>query len=465
MKESFYHPDTIVALATPVGDGAIGVIRISGPDSLKILKRIFKGKTSPENFQSHHLYFGKIFNPHSQKLLDEVLVSYMKSPRSFTGEDVVEIQAHGGSFGLTQLIKVICEEGARLAEPGEFSKRAYLNGKIDLAQAEAISDLIHAKNEWALNNALDQIDGKLSEMISVLRDKILKVCARVELGFDFTEEDLEFYSREEVTEIILEIKKECLKLIDSFQTGKLYKEGLKIAIVGRPNVGKSSLLNLILRENRAIVHHSAGTTRDVVFGERLIHGINAHFYDTAGIREGESEIEEVGIEKTWEVIKKADLILMLFDTSSEFNQDDEEILNQIQSDLPDVLKIIVGNKSDLTQKWDFNDKFQKMNKIKISVHEEQGFDKLLELIYEKTIKNNVQKDHNYVLNNVRHKSSLENVVLNIERLCHDLNSQDIPEEILAEELKLISNYLNEIIGKIDVEDILSDIFSNFCIGK
>jgi tRNA modification GTPase len=462
MNQKLYIEDTITALATPVGEGAIGVIRISGVDAIEILSKIFKGSTSVEKFQSHKLYFGKIINPENQEIKDEVLVVSMKAPQSFTGEDIVEIHAHGGSFSLNQVLKLITNHGARLAEAGEFSKRAYLNGKIDLTQAEAIADLIHAKNEWAVKNALSQLDGSLSKIISNLREKLLHLIARIELGFDFIEEDVTLFENSEVLQLLNNIQNEILELTDSFQTGKIYKDGLKIALIGKPNVGKSSLLNLLLKQEKAIVHDQAGTTRDIVEGERYIHGIQTQFFDTAGIRSSDDEIEVRGIQKSKEIIKKADLTLAILDQSRPLDDEDNHILEL----LDDKKTILVINKTDLKPNWDQADpKLPQLDKIEISVKNNQGIEALKDQIFSKTIHQELKQENNYVLNNVRYKQNLDNVVLNIKDIIQKIENHLISEEILAFELKSIIQLLENIIGKMDSEDILDEIFSNFCIGK
>ena len=311
-----YVEDTIVAQATPVGEGAIGIIRLSGPDSAKILAKIFSGTKSPADFEDHRLYLGELNDPASGETTDQVMAVWMKSPHSFTGEEVVEIHSHGGVFVMTKILETVQRCGARVAEPGEFSKRAFLNGKIDLAQAEAIADLISAKNEWALANSIRQLDGFLSRLIGELREKIVTLLGRIELGFDFVEEDVQLFDRNEVVALVTEVRAQLSSLLDSFETGKLYREGLKVALVGRPNVGKSSLLNAILSEDRAIIHEEPGTTRDVIEGERRIGGIVTRFYDTAGIREAAHPVEKEGVRRSESVFEKADIVCLLLDSSS-----------------------------------------------------------------------------------------------------------------------------------------------------
>lgn len=454
--------DTIVAVATPVGEGAIGVIRLSGPDSRKILSQIFRGKVLPENFQSHRLYFGKII--HEKEILDEVMAVWMEAPHSFTGEEVVEIQAHGGAYLLTRLTGLLTRLGARLAEPGEFSKRAFLNGKIDLSQAEAIADLIAAKNDWAAKNALSQLGGFLSQTITELRKKLISLVAELEAGFDFTEEDIQFFQKEKGLQLLYDIQNEIKNLLDSFETGQLYKEGLKIALVGKPNVGKSSLLNVLLNEDKAIIHHEPGTTRDVLEGSRKIDGIEVTFYDTAGIREAQNAVEAEGIKRSRQILEKADLILLVFDSSRPLDEEDQKLIAETASR---SAIINIGNKSDLPPAWDSLVPGTTVNCgfIRVSAKNRLGITDLLEEISNMTIRKKLKNVHNYVLNNVRHKDVLNNISIKLKEVSSNLDRGEISEECLVEECRIIIKDLGQITGEITNEDVLDEVFSRFCIGK
>lgn len=465
-KQTLYVEDTIVAQATAVGEGAVGIVRLSGAAAKSILKEIFHGKTDVQQFVSHHLYYGKICQGPDAEAMDDVLVVWMQAPHSYTGEDVVEIHGHGGRFLITQMLQLILHGGARLAEPGEFSKRAYLNGKMDLSQAEAVCDLITAKNEWAQKNALRQLEGFLSRTIGQLREKLIAFLARVEAGFDFVEEDVQTFSKSEGLQLLEEIKHHVKTLLDSFHTGQIYKDGLRVAILGKPNVGKSSLLNALLNEDKAIIHHEPGTTRDVVMGERKVHGLQVSFFDTAGIREASHPVELEGIRRSTQVLERADLVLVLLDSSSPLERADEELLQKV----PGEKLISIYSKSDLKPAWDMpawdmTAKFAPTAElIKVSAKMRTGIDELCDIIYKKSIQNKID-DHNYVLNNVRHKVQFEKVY---DRLCEvtkNYSSSKLSEEILAEEVRIIINDLGEITGQIDNEEVLDEIFSKFCIGK
>ncbi len=493
--------DTIVAQATPVGEGAIGIIRLSGLSSVQIISKIFKGSVDPFEFESHRLYFGKICEPESGEIMDEVLAVWMKKPHSFTGEDVVEIQGHGGPIVLQRIIRLIVDLGGRLAEPGEFSKRAFLNGKMDLSQAEGVANLIAAKSDWQAKNALWEMGGFLKRTIQGFEEKILELLARLEVGFDFVEEDIQLFDRKWGIEILTEIQQEIKKLLDSFQTGQLLKEGLKIVLVGRPNVGKSSLLNVLLNEDRAIVHEKPGTTRDVLNGERKIEGILASFYDTAGIRSfaghmrknlapldvawgpelvegvpvlsseapfivseanGQGyEVEQEGIRRSEEWIKKADLLLCLLDSSSPLTEDDHRLLEQTGL----KPRIIIYSKSDLPPAWDRLAFPLTSPSVSVSSKERSGVNELINTIYDVSIKSKILYDHNYVLNNVRYKSSLDKVYNELSIVTDLVEKNKISEECLVEELRIMLDELKGITGEITNDKVLDEIFSKFCIGK
>lgn len=448
--------DTIVALSTAAAAGAIAVVRLSGSESLQILRTLSK-KSKKDFIKARYATYLSIWdNDHK---LDEVIALWMPGPKSFSGEDIVEIHCHGSSFIVRRIIELCIENGARQAQAGEFTKRAFLNGKIDLSQAEAICDLIAAEDELTARSAFSQLDAYLSRLIETLKKQFLDILCLLEAGFDFVEEDVQLFDKEEALKKLSFVEVEIQNLLDSFQTAKLYKEGFKIALVGKPNVGKSSFLNALLKEDRAIIHHEAGTTRDVIEGERLIDGIKFFFYDTAGIRQTNNSIEKEGIMRSQKKIDQADAVVLLCDGSKDLDEDDRKLINEL-SHRENV--IYLRTKSDLpSSEWGPD---IKIDFLSLSSKSYEGFDKFFEVCLN-FINNTKYYEHNYVLNNRRHKVRLEDVYLKIKDLKDQIQSNNFSEEILAEDLKAICNGLSEITGEIGSEEILDEIFSNFCIGK
>ncbi|HBF12573.1 MAG TPA: tRNA uridine-5-carboxymethylaminomethyl(34) synthesis GTPase MnmE [Deltaproteobacteria bacterium] len=457
---SQYIQDTIVAQITPVGEGAVGILRLSGPESVLILEKIFQGSILPRQFESHKLYYGSFVDPSSKKILDQVLAVVMKAPKSFTGEDVVEIHMHGGTYLLTKALTILQSLGARLAQAGEFSKRAFLNNKMDLTSAEAIADVIKAQSEKELENALVQMGGFVSKTINNIRHKLIEVQSLIEAGFDFSEEDIQFINRDQGLQFLYDIQSELNGLADSFQTGQLYRHGLKIALVGKPNVGKSSLLNALLKENKAIIHHLPGTTRDVIEGEKKINGIRIHFLDTAGLRKTEDPIEQEGIFRTQEKMNKADLVCLLLDSSQPLTEEDHRLLGQLNALRP----IIIYSKADLPPAWSPS-LLSSFEVLPLSSKTGQGLNELEQLIYQKGVQCLAPTHSNYVLNNVRYYEHILDVIKNINKIIYLISKDSLTEECLAEECRIISDKLGEITGEITSEDILDSIFSKFCIGK
>ncbi|MBX7147591.1 tRNA uridine-5-carboxymethylaminomethyl(34) synthesis GTPase MnmE [bacterium] len=441
---------TIVAQATAVGAGAIGIIRLSGAASAVILKKIFNHKAS---FETHKLYHGKIINPETSDTVDDVMAVYMKAPHSFTGEDVVEIHAHGSPAVLKKIVEVCILQGAQQAEPGEFSKRAFLNGKIDLSQAEAICDLISAQSDEARKNALSQLDGFLSRTITVLREKLIQLLAALEAGFDFSEEDVTFFKKEEALPVFNEVDGKIKTLLDSFKTGLLYKEGVKVALVGKPNVGKSSLLNALINQDRAIIHDKPGTTRDVVEGERMINGYRFLFSDTAGIRSTTDDIEQEGIRRSEEALGKANGLLIVLDTSRELDASDNDLLERTKNSN----RIVILNKSDQPSAW--NDK---LGDLKVSAKNRTGIDDLINLMKKRFIPQG-QTSEGFALTNLRHFQNLTVAHTHLSSLI--LNLPSLSEEMISAELMAITQHLGAITGVIDSELVLDEVFSRFCIGK
>ncbi|MEZ0343447.1 MAG: tRNA uridine-5-carboxymethylaminomethyl(34) synthesis GTPase MnmE [Caldimicrobium sp.] len=464
MEPKLYFEDTIAAIATPPGRGAIGVIKISGENSLEILKKIFKPVKTRSHFESHRFYYGFIVDPETGERIDEVLVVYMKKPYSYTREDVVEIHAHSGYVNLRKILELVLREGARPAQPGEFTLRAFLNGRIDLAQAEAIEEIISARSEKALKLAISSLSGKLSEKVNTLREKLLLALAQVESAIDFPEEDIEIMNPPEIIELIeREIIPEIDHLIKSYEEGKIYREGINLVISGKPNVGKSSLMNALLKEERAIVTPIPGTTRDFLEEEAYLKGLPVKLIDTAGLRETEDPVEKIGVERAFQKLKEADLVLFLIDVTEPLN---EEVLNLYEK-VKEYPHLTVLNKIDISpnylEEWRrlFKDKEEI---IEISVKEEINLDLLSQKIYEKIISEKSTSIPE-VVPNLRQKAALEKAKRHLEDAIKELKKSEPLPELLSIELRAAISSLSEIIGEVTTEDLLSEIFSRFCIGK
>lgn len=465
MRPKFYTEDTIAAIATPLGRGAIGVIKISGDLALSILKKIFRPFKPREEFESHKLYYGYIVDPKDEKIIDEVLVTYMKKPKTYTREDVVEIYVHSGYYILKKVLELVLTSGARLAQPGEFTLRAYLNGRIDLSQAEAIQELVLAKTETSLNLALNTLLGKLSEKINLLKKELMEILVLIESAIDFPEEDIEIIEPEKLSQ---KIKKKILPLIDelikNYEEGRIYKEGIKLVIAGKPNVGKSSLMNVLLKEERAIVTPVPGTTRDFLEEEATIEGLPVKLIDTAGLRDTEDIVEKIGVEKAKKKFKEADLILFLVDVSEAPSEKDFKVYQEVKN----FPHLVVLNKIDLQpnylEKWKEELLKWKINNfLEISVKENINLDILCKKIFE-TITCE-KKENIEVVPNLRQKIALENAR---EYLCNVLKALENPNplpELLAIEIRSAISSLSEITGEVTTEDLLTQIFSTFCIGK
>jgi tRNA modification GTPase len=450
--------DTIVALATPHGIGAIGVIRISGSKAIDIINQLFPSKDlSKQN--SHTIHVG--FLKDDGKVLDEAVVSLFKNPKSYTGEDVVEISCHGSPYIQEQVINAIVKHGARLAKPGEFTQRAFLKGKLDLTQAEAVADLIASNTEASRNTALHNIRGGFSNVLKELRDQIISFSALIELELDFSQEDVEFADRTKFYELINKAKATVVELINSFQLGNVIKNGVSVAIVGKPNAGKSTLLNTLLNENRAIVSEIAGTTRDTIEEIININGILFRLIDTAGIRESKDVIEVIGVEKSMEKMKAADLVLYLFDVNEESQADVEAALLQVQSTNKNF--IAVGNKTDVLSNETVQQKFSGDAVLFISAKKNEYIDVLKERMVDKVIQGTLNTE-NTIITNARHYQSLQEVNQSLDEIKSGLDNQ-IPGDLLSLDIRRCLHYLGEITGEITNEDRLDYIFSKFCIGK
>ncbi|RDY23432.1 tRNA uridine-5-carboxymethylaminomethyl(34) synthesis GTPase MnmE [Romboutsia maritimum] len=455
--------DTIAAIATAPGEGGIGIIRISGDRSLSVAQQIFRSMSgkSIEDYNTRTLIYGKVVD--NENVIDEVLLAYMKGPNSYTSEDVIEINCHGGFISVKKILELILSKDVRLADRGEFTKRAFLNGRIDLSQAEAIIDVITAKTDMAHEVAQNQLEGSLSNKIKELRFKVTEVLAHLEVSIDFSEEDVEEITYKTLRQKSEEIRNEIKKLYDTAESGKILREGLKTVIVGKPNVGKSSLLNSILGENRAIVTDIPGTTRDVIEEFVNIKGIPLKIVDTAGIRETEDVVEKIGVEKSRESFNTADLIIMVLDASNKLSDDDIEILQQIEN----KRTIVLLNKTDLNKQIeeDMLKQYVDSNSIiKISALQNEGIEELYDKIESMVYKGSVKNTSNLMITNSRHKDALSKAYESINDAIIAIE-QNMPYDFIEVDFKNIWDYLGYINGDTIKEDLLDTIFSNFCIGK
>lgn len=448
------NEDTICAAITAYGVGAISIIRVSGPKALEVGDKIFVGKHKLSESSTHRIYYGRLINN-----IDDVLVSVFRRPHSYTGEDTIEISHHGNFLITKKIIQLLLDNDVRLAEPGEFTKRAFLNGKIDLLQAEAVSEIIQSRSDIAVQSARKQLDGILSDKINEIKDYLVEVLGLLELELDFVEEDIEFVDKPLLISKVNNIINLISKLLSTFQTGKLIYEGINVLIVGKPNVGKSSLLNRILNDERAIVSDIPGTTRDIIKEEIFIDGTLFRFFDTAGLRKSTDKIEEEGIKRAIKLIEKADIIIHLIDLNSI-----DENLNDFNIDASNKVVIKALNKIDLLTETE-KERLQNRNDLLfISARTGEGIDKLFDLFKRYIYQQNLYSEDVAVISNIRHynslkraKDALENSILSLE--------QNQSNEFIAIDLRKAANSLKELTGEITSEEILNSIFSKFCIGK
>ena len=452
---------TIVALATPAGTGAIGVIRLSGKEAISICNQVFKRKDLSEA-KSHTIHYGKIVD--GNKEVDEVMVSIFKAPKSFTTEDVVEISCHGSPFIQKQIIQLLIDKGARPAKEGEFTMRAFLHGRIDLSQAEAVADLINAESEGARDLALRQIKGGFSEEIKALRQQLIHFASMVELELDFSEEDVEFADKTELLKLVDQLSKVIGELVQSFSLGNAIKNGIATVIAGRPNAGKSTLLNVLLKDERAIVSEIPGTTRDTIEEAMNLNGVLFRFIDTAGIRESTDQIESIGIERTFDKISKAQLIIYLFDVNEMDRQELEKDVQLLQKNERPLL--LVGNKIDRNSNLQaVKEKFKAFDDIVfVSSKEKQHLDQLQDKLLEIAALGQVKQD-SVLVTNIRHYEALTRAQEALEEVRKAIDA-GVSGDLLALDIRRALHYLGEITGQeITTEDLLTEIFSNFCIGK
>ena len=461
--------NTICAIATPPGEGAIAVIRISGENVFSIVEKIFtpasKNKKLSET-KSHTLIFGYIND--GKDILDEVLISIFKKPHSYTGEDSVEISCHGSIYIQRRIMELLVEAGATLAQPGEFTMRAFLNGKIDLAQAEAVSDLISSKSKMAANLAIKQLKGIFSSKIKQLKSKLIDLLSLIELELDFAEEDVEFADRQELINIINEIETWTTDLLKSFRLGNAMKEGIPVAITGKPNVGKSTLLNLLLRENKAIVSDIPGTTRDIVEDVININGVRFRLIDTAGIRHTNDVVENLGIEESVDAIKKAEINIVVADATIDLKENEEHLTKVIANKQKESKVLFLINKIDKAGKNTIEALKQLADKygaypMEIIAKNDNYATYIYEKIYEISGASSYYEEESIVINE-RHYQALTKISESINEVKKGLG-MDLPTDLLTQELKQIMFYLGEISGEVTEDDILGNIFSKFCIGK
>ena len=452
--------DTICAIATSQGVGAIAIIRVSGEDSISIVNKIFKGKNL-ENVDTHTINYGHIIDK-DNNIIDEVLVSVMKAPRTFTAEDTVEINTHGGISPTNKTLELLLESGCRLAEPGEFTKRAFLNGRIDLLEAEAVMDMIDSKTEQQRKMAINQISGKVSSLINDLRNDMVQIISNINVNIDYPEyDDVEIMTNNVLVPKIQNLKKRIEKILKESENGKIIKEGIKTSIIGRPNVGKSSLLNNLLEEDKAIVTDIAGTTRDIVEGQISINGVLLNMIDTAGIRETNDLVESIGVEKSLKIMEESDLILFMVNNNEEITDDIVELLNKIG----DKNYLLVINKIDLERKIDLDKiNVEKSKIVELSVKDNKGIDDLKNKIIELFNLNSLEtKDPTY-LSNTRSLSILRRCLDAIKEVEKGLIN-DMPIDMIELDIKNIWEELGKINGTSYEEELLDEMFSRFCLGK
>jgi len=468
----FWENDTIAAISTPIGESGIGIVRISGPKALEIAQEVFRdknlNKTKIKNFSSHTVHYGFVIDPESGEKIDEVILVLMKKPQTYTREDTVEFNCHGGILSIRKVLETVINFGARMAEPGEFTKRAFLNGRIDLSQAEAVIDLIQAKTERSLSSSLAQLGGSLKKKITDLRNRLIRISAEIEAPMDFPDQDIKEICPKKVEENISYILKEVNSLMRTLDYGKILKEGISALIVGKANVGKSSLFNTLLRENRAIVTHLPGTTRDTIEELINIKGIAFKIIDTAGLKNPENIIEKISIKKMMKHLKEARLILAMFDTSVPLSSEDREAIREINKGKNENKKVIViENKIDLSEKIDRDKLFSLLDikdSIKMSLKEKIGIEELEEKLARAAIEGLVIPENGVVINNVRQANQLNRAKQGLEQVLLGLKEKRA-YDFLTIDLKDALDSLGEITGDSISDEIVNDIFSRFCIGK
>ena len=452
--------DTIAAISTPRGEGGIGIIRISGDKSFEILDKIFNTKNPNRDLGFYKFNYGFIHD--NGKIVDEVMAVRMKAPKTYTCEDVVEINCHGGHLISEKVLELVLKNGARHAEQGEFTKRAFMNGRIDLSQAEAVMDIIQGKTEKSISLSLEQLRGDLRDKIGSFKKALLDVTAHVNVVLDYPEEGIDDPLPSNLRENLENVYAEADRLISSYDKGKKIKEGIKTVIAGKPNVGKSTLLNSLLKEERAIVTHIPGTTRDVIEEIINIKGIPLVLTDTAGIRKTEDIVENIGVEKSKKFIENADLVLLVLDASRELESEDREVIQEIQNNNKKM--IVLLNKIDLERKIEL-DEFKLQNILEISAKDNIGIEDMEERIYSYIVEEKVEdSSEKLIITNIRHKTALEKTKDAIRNIFETIDA-GMPMDLISVDLKEALDSLSEITGEISSEDILDHVFGNFCVGK
>lgn len=456
--------DTITSISTPMGEGAIAIVRLSGPDAISIADSIYKGKKQLSEVDSHTINYGHILDPDSGEVVEEVMVAVMRAPKTFTREDIVEINCHGGLVTVNRVLELTLSNGARMADPGEFTKRAFLHGRIDLSQAEAVMDFIRSKTERASKVALGQMEGRLSELIKGLRQSILEILAQVEVNIDYPEyDDVEEATSQFLLKEAANIEKEIDKLLKTGQQGKIMREGLSTVIVGKPNVGKSSMLNNLIQDNKAIVTEVAGTTRDVLEEYVNVRGVPLRLVDTAGIRETEDIVEKIGVERSRKALSEADLILFVLNYNESLTESDYQLFEAIKNE--DFIVII--NKTDLEQHLDLNELKEMIGDhpiVQTSMIEQQGIEELEQKISELFFGGQVQSQDMTYVSNSRHIALLKDAKSSINDAIHSAE-EGIPIDIVQIDLIKTWELLGEVIGEEASESLIDQLFSQFCLGK
>ncbi|WP_339230812.1 tRNA uridine-5-carboxymethylaminomethyl(34) synthesis GTPase MnmE [Oceanobacillus sp. FSL K6-2867] len=455
--------DTITAISTPIGEGAIAIVRLSGPEAVSMTARVFKGKNL-NKVDSHTIHYGKLVDPKTNEIAEEVMVSVMRAPKTFTREDVVEINCHGGMVAVNRVLELILSIGARLAEPGEFTKRAFLNGRIDLSQAEAVMDLIRAKTDRAMSVALKQMDGRLSGLIGKLRQELIETVAHVEVNIDYPEyDDVEEMSHEMMRTKTKEVHKKIDELLSVAKQGKILREGLSTAIIGRPNVGKSSLMNTLVQENKAIVTDVPGTTRDIIEEYVNVRGVPLRLVDTAGIRETEDIVERIGVERSRQVLKESDLILFVLNNNDVLTDEDLKLFEAVSG----LEYIVIINKTDLEQKLDM-DRVKELAGdrplVTTSLIEEEGVNELEQAIADTFFAGEIETGDLTYVSNARHIQLLQQAKVALEDAMEGIEL-GMPMDIVQIDVTRTWEFLGEIIGDTASDSLIDQLFSQFCLGK
>ncbi len=455
--------DTITAISTPIGEGAIAIVRLSGPEAITITNELFSGKDLQEA-ATHTMNYGKIMDPDTEDIADEVMVSVMRAPKTFTREDIIEINCHGGMVAVNRVLEIVLSKGARLAEPGEFTKRAFLNGRIDLSQAEAVMDLIRAKTDKAMSVALKQMDGRLSKLITNLRQELLETVAHVEVNIDYPEyDDVEEMSHEMMRTKTKEVHQKIVELLNVAKQGKILREGIATAIIGRPNVGKSSLMNTLVQENKAIVTDVPGTTRDIIEEYVNVRGVPLRLVDTAGIRETEDIVEKIGVERSRQVLIESDLILFVLNYNEALTAEDVKLFEAVKG----LDYIVIVNKTDLEEKIEIDD-VKKLAEgrpvITTSLIEEAGVDELQKAIAASFFDGEIDTGDMTYVSNIRHIQLLKQAKQALEDAMEGIEL-GMPLDIVQIDVTRTWEFLGEIIGDTASDSLIDQLFSQFCLGK